>query len=71
MAGLSKTRPAFDPDADSYRAHFSSQRLEEYAASRVIDPNETDDQRYEREQRVTWPPPFIQRQPETDRCCRA
>jgi hypothetical protein len=43
--------PAFDPDADSLRAYFSTHRFEAYAATRRIDPNETDDQRYEREQR--------------------
>lgn len=40
--------PDFDLEADGYALTFSTVRYEDYVAARVVDPNETDDERYER-----------------------
>ncbi|MCP3732500.1 hypothetical protein M9978_18920 [Sphingomonas sp. MG17] len=52
----------FDSTADSYRALIASRHLEQNETQSVVDPNETNDQRVERERReekeFAWFGPF-------------
>ena len=43
--------PDFDPEADGYALTFSTVRYEEYIAARTVDPNETDEEADERQDR--------------------